>query len=156
VDRAHPGAKEKLKFSEALKEVLNALASDLIETTRERAGQSGVRSVEEIRRWPQRLVGMSASLMTEKAHLKHFLLENLYSNPMITEDRDRSVECLAQLFAFYMETKDSMPPDHEQSASFTARHIVVCDYIAGMTDQFLLKQYRDHFGGPALTVDTAS
>src|SRR6266446_1166787 len=33
VDRAHPSAKEKLKFSEALKDVLNALASDLIETT---------------------------------------------------------------------------------------------------------------------------
>jgi len=69
---------------------------------------------------------------------------------MITEDRDRSVGCLEQLFAFYMEKKESMPPDHEQSASFTPRHIVVCDYMAGMTDQFLLKQYREHFGGSAL------
>src|SRR4029077_155515 len=47
VDRAHPGAKEKLKFSEALKDVLNALASDLIETTVARSMQSGVSSVEE-------------------------------------------------------------------------------------------------------------
>jgi dGTP triphosphohydrolase len=29
---------------------------------------------------------------------------------------------------------------------------VVCDYIAGMTDQFLLKQYRDHFGGTGLSL----
>jgi dGTP triphosphohydrolase len=42
---------------------------------------------------------------------------------------------------------ESMPPDHEQLALTVPRHIVVCDYIAGMTDQFLLKQYRDHFGG---------
>jgi dGTP triphosphohydrolase len=42
-----------------------------------------------------------------------------------------------------------MPPDHEQQALTVPRHIVVCDYIAGMTDQFLLKQYRDHFGNAA-------
>jgi dGTP triphosphohydrolase len=43
-----------------------------------------------------------------------------------------------------------MPPDHEELAHNVSRHIVVCDYIAGMTDQFLLKQYRDHFGNSAL------
>jgi dGTPase len=69
---------------------------------------------------------------------------------VITEDRDRSIECLAKLFRFYLENLDSMPPDHEQLAASVPRHVVVCDYIAGMTDQFLLKQYRDYFGGAAL------
>jgi dGTPase len=146
VDRAHPTAKEKLKFSEALKDVLNALASDLIETTASRAKQSGVSSVEEIRHTPHRLAGMSEQIAAENARLKQFLVTNLYSNPVITEDRDRSIECLARLFHFYLGTLESMPPDHEQLALSTPRHLVVCDYIAGMTDQFLLKQYRDHFG----------
>ena len=146
VDRAHPAAREKLKFSEALKDVLNALASDLIETTSLRANESGVGSVEEVRCWPQRLAGLSAPVSEENARLKHFMIANLYSNPMITEDRDRSVECLERLFHFYLGEQDSMPPDHEQAAASTPRHIAVCDYIAGMTDQFLLKQYRDHFG----------
>ena len=149
VDRAHPAAREKLKFSEALKDVLNALASDLIETTSLRAKESGVGSVEEVRRWPQRLAGLSAQVSEENARLKHFMMASLYSNPMITEDRDRSVECLERLFHFYLGEQDSMPPDHEQAAAATPRHIAVCDYIAGMTDQFLLKQYRDHFGNSA-------
>jgi dGTPase len=146
VDRAHPTAKEKLKFSEALKDVLNALASDLIETTATRAIHCGVGSVEEIRLWPQRIAGMSAQIFAENSRLKQFLADNLYSNPVITEDRDRSVECLEHLFHYYLGKLDSMPPDHEQLALSTPRHIVVCDYIAGMTDQFLLKQYRDHLG----------
>ena len=149
VDRAHPAAREKLKFSEALKDVLNALASDLIETTSLRAKESGVGSVEGVRRWPQRLAGLSAQVSEENARLKHFMMASLYSNPMITEDRDRSVECLERLFHFYLGEQDSMPPDHEQAAAATPRHIAVCDYIAGMTDQFLLKQYRDHFGNSA-------
>jgi dGTPase len=150
VHRAYPAAKEKLKFSEALKNVLNALASDLIETTAVRAKQSGVASVEDVRLWPHRLAGMSAEISAENSRLKQFLVCNLYSNPVITEDRDRSIECLERLFHFYLGKLDSMPPDHEQLALTIPRHVVVCDYIAGMTDQFLLKQYRDHFGNSAL------
>jgi dGTPase len=149
VDRAHPAAKEKLKFSEALKDVLNALASDLIETTGARASQSAVTSIDEVRRWPERLAGMSPQMSAANASLKHFLAINLYSNPAITSDRDHSIECLARLFHFYLGNPESMPPDHEQQALTVPRHIVVCDYIAGMTDQFLLKQYRDHFGNAA-------
>jgi dGTPase len=151
VDRAHPSAKEKLKFSEALKDVLNALASDLIETTAARTVQSGVGSVEEVRRWPERLAGMSPQMSAENARLKHFLVANIYSNPVITSDRDHSIECLARLFHFYLGKLESMPPDHEQLALTVPRQIVVCDYIAGMTDQFLLKQYRDHFASRAFS-----
>jgi dGTPase len=151
VDRAHPTAKGKLKFSEALKDVLNALASDLIETTAARSLQSGVSAVEEVRRWPERLAAMSPQMSTENARLKHFLVANLYSNPVITSDRDQSIECLVRLFHFYLGKLESMPPDHEELALTVPRHIVVCDYIAGMTDQFLLKQYRDHFAGAAFS-----
>ena len=156
VDRAHPNAKEKLKFSEALKDVLNVLASDLIETTAKLAIDSRAKSVAEIRSFPARVAGMSAEIASENTRLKHFLLKNLYSNPIITEDRDRSIECLQKLFHFYLGKLDSMPPDHEEQAATGPRHIVVCDYIAGMTDQFLLKQYRDHFGGSALTTALGS
>jgi dGTPase len=149
VDRAHPAAKEKLKFSEALKDVLNALASDLIETTAARTSQSAVTSIAEVRRWPERLAGMSPLMSAANANLKRFLAINLYSNPAITSDRDHSIECLARLFHFYFGNMEAMPPDHEQQALTVPRHIVVCDYIAGMTDQFLLKQYRDHFGNAA-------
>lgn len=146
VDRAHPAAREILKFSEAIKEVLNALASDLIESTAASARQSGVGSVEEVRRWPRRLASMSPAIAAGNSQLKRFLLANIYSNPVITEDRDRSVAYLEKLFNFYLQTPDSMPPDHEQAAAATPRYLVVCDYIAGMTDQFLLKQCRDYFG----------
>jgi dGTPase len=88
--------------------------------------------------------------------LKQFLIVHLYSHPVITEDRDHSVDCLERLFHLYLNQRDSMPPDHEQQALSVARHIVVCDYIAGMTDQFLLKQYRDHFGPTASSASTAT
>jgi dGTPase len=156
VDRAYPGAKEKLKFSEALKDVLNALASDLIETTAASTRKSGVASVEEIRLHSTRLAGMSEQLAPQNTRLKRFLIAHLYSHPAITEDRDLSVNCLERLFHLYLNQRDSMPPDHEEQALSVPRHIVVCDYIAGMTDQFLLKQYRDRFGSPGAASSTTT
>jgi dGTPase len=146
VDRSYPEAKEKLKFSEALKDVLNALASDLIETTAARANNSAVASLEEIRQHPTRLAALSDPMAAQNTRLKQFLIAHLYTHPVITEDRDHSIQCLERLFHLYVNQRDSMPPDHEEQSLRVPRHFVVCDYIAGMTDQFLLKQYRDHFG----------
>jgi dGTP triphosphohydrolase len=39
-----------------------------------------------------------------------------------------------------------MPAAYEESASVEPRHVVVCDYIAGMTDHFLLRQHQEQIG----------
>jgi dGTPase len=147
VDAAHPGAREKLKFNEALKRVLDALATNLIETTEQRVSASGVSSMEDIRRAPKRLAGFSPEAAAPNAELKRFLFAHIYNHPAITEDRDRSVQCLEELFNYYQNTTGSMPPAYEELAQMEARHVIVCDYIAGMTDQFLLRHHHDHFGG---------
>jgi len=39
-----------------------------------------------------------------------------------------------------------MPAAYEEATAQSPRAIVVCDYIAGMTDQFLLRQHHEQFG----------
>src|ERR1700720_1170207 len=57
IDHSHPQGREKMKFNEAVKHMLDYLATDLIETTRGEAAASGVRNVEDVRRLPRRLAG---------------------------------------------------------------------------------------------------
>ena len=146
VDRRYPHGKPKLKFNEALKHVLDILATDLIEATRNRAKESGVEAVEDIRSQPQRLAGFSPSVAKLNGDLKRFLFARLYSQPSIVEDRDRSVAALDALFTFFLERPERMPPQYAELASHQPRHRVVCDYIAGMTDHFLLRQCHDLLG----------
>jgi dGTPase len=147
VDAAHPAAREKLKFNEALKHVLDLLATDLIESTQQRVLRSGVSSTAEVRKFPKRLAGFSEEAAAQNTALKRFLFAHIYNHPAITEDRDRSVKCLEELFAYYLATTGSMPASYEELAQADARHVIVCDYIAGMTDQFLLRQHHEHFEG---------
>ena len=143
VDAAYPQARAKLKFNEALKRSLDLLASDLIEATRKRVQDSGAATTEDIRRAPQRLAGFSEEMQEKNAQLKRFLYQHIYEHPLITEDRDRSVRYLEELFAYYLENPSAMPAFYAELAQREPRHVVVCDYIAGMTDQFLLKQHRE-------------
>jgi dGTPase len=146
VDAAYPGAREKLKFNEALKRVLDLLATDLIEFTQQRVSASGAAATEDIRTAPKRLAGFSDSATARNAQLKRFLFAHIYDHPAITEDRDRSVKCLEELFHYYVASAGSMPASYEELARMAPRHVIVCDYIAGMTDQFLLRQHHEHFG----------
>jgi len=105
--------------------------------------------VDDIRRAPRRLAGFSEGTAEQNALLKRFLFKHVYNHPAITEDRDRSVRCLEELFVYYLDAPGSMPASHEETALSQPRHAVVCDYIAGMTDQFLLRKHQEHFGSQA-------
>jgi dGTPase len=146
LNSSHPDGPAKLKFNEALKRVVDLLATDLIETTAENIRSFAIETPKDIRRAPRRLAGFSNPGGAENARLKRFLFSHIYNLPAITEDRDRSVRCLEELFAYYLGAPDSMPASYEEQARVEPRHAVVCDYIAGMTDQFLLRQHEEHFG----------
>lgn len=146
VERRNPQAKTKLKFNEALRRALDVLATDLITNTQCRVESAGVEVVEDIRRLPFRLARFSESARDQNAQLKRFLFSHVYNHPLITEDGERSIRCLEELFVYFLQQPRSMPESYEEMVRESPRQVVVCDYIAGMTDQFLLRQHQEHLG----------
>lgn len=149
VDREHPNGRSKIKIGETIKRLLDYLATDLIEHTRERVSGSGAKDTDDIRRLAHRLAGFSPAVAKINNELKRFLYRRLYDHPAIVEERDRSVNALEQLFRYYLAHPDSLPEYYFELAAREPRHRVVCDYIAGMTDHFLLRQHRELVGMPA-------
>lgn len=149
VEAQYPQAKTKLKFNQALKQALDLLATDLISNTQTRIQSIGVQSAEDVRRVPMRLASFSDAAREQNSELKRFLFAHVYNHPLITEDCERSIRCLEELFGYYLQQAGSMADSFEEMVRETPRHVVVCDYIAGMTDQFLLRQYQEHLGSPS-------
>ena len=149
IDRGHPSGRTKLKIDETIKRLLDYLATDLIENTRRQAVESGAKNTEEVRRFPRRLAGFSPPVAEINSGLKRFLYRRLYDHPTIVEERDRSVDALERLFRYYLAHPETMPPYYSELALREPPHRVVCDYIAGMTDHFLLRQHHELLGVPA-------
>src|SRR5260370_40036113 len=51
---------------------------------------------------------------------------------------------ICELFSFWMQKPASLPPSYQQKAEQESLPRVVCDYIAGMTDNFIIEQYEKH------------
>jgi dGTPase len=155
LDRTHPNGLQKLKFNEALKRVLDRLATDLIENTRVELKASGAESVEEIRRLPKRLASFSPHMGEQNGRLKRFLFSRLYSHPGIADDRTRSIAALDELFRFFLEHPERLPEQYALLANQGPPHVVICDYVAGMTDHFLLRQCHELLGSPVSSATPA-
>ncbi|NDQ56380.1 MAG: deoxyguanosinetriphosphate triphosphohydrolase [Acidipila sp.] len=143
IDRRYPEAREKLKFLEALKRILDALVTDLIDASRRNIQASGVKSLEDVRNSPVRLIGLSPEGAALSASLKKFLHARFYNHAVLVRERDRSVAALEEVFRYYFAHPQAMPEFYSEQAEREQRHRVVCDYIAGMTDRFLLRQQHD-------------
>lgn len=146
MERKYPTTREKLKFNEALKRMLDILATDLIDSTRRRLSEASVRSVADVRAQPRRLVGLGPRRARENSELKEFLYVNLYSHRQLEAERKVIVRRVSRLFRYYLKHRRGLPPFYVAQCQEEPLHRVVCDYIAGMTDNYLLLQYKKHFG----------
>jgi dGTPase len=144
VDKKYPTASDKLKFNEALKAMLNTLVTDLIENTRARVMHSGVQTLEDVRNFPERLASFSSAVDEQRAQAKRFLYKCLYYSEQLKGQKEDGEKIVGDLFTHWMRHPESLPPAYaeliESETEIAAR--VVCDYIAGMTDNFILEQHQ--------------
>ena len=77
------------------------------------------------------------------ATLRTFLFEHLYFDKRVIEQATKAEALLRVLYAHYMDTANSMPPRYEQWAIEESREQTVCDYIAGMSDQYAIRSFEE-------------
>src|SRR4029077_8394874 len=116
VKKLYPDASEKLKANETIKRVLNALAGDLIQTTKSRIKAAGVQTVEDVRNAPRRLAAFSDSLEADRRALKQFLYDHLYYSADLKVDKERSKKVIAEMFALWMKHPEKLPESYQEDA----------------------------------------
>jgi len=146
VEQIYPAAPPKLQFNEALKRVFNRLAGDLITNTQARLKHAGIETLADVRAHKDRLASFSPEVEAERKQIKDFLYENLYYSPSLAGEKDDAERIVTELFAFWMENPSALPHHYREKAEQESLPRVVCDYIAGMTDHFIIEQYEKHCG----------
>jgi len=147
-ERERAGAAERQKFHQVLRGLLDALVSGLIEGTAAAAAEAGVSSVEEVRRHPRRLAVLTDSTRVTGSELKTFLSSRVYQSPVLQDQKERCAAKLGELFEFYLSHPDRLPPAYQARVQQEPPHRVACGYIAGMTDNFLLRVHGELLGRP--------
>jgi dGTPase len=149
IERTYPTSPVKLQFNEALKRVFNRMVGDLITTTQSRLNEAGVESVADVRKHSGRIASFSAAVEAERKQIKDFLYENVYDNPALAAEKEDAERVVTELFGFWMNTPSALPSFYRDKAGEESLARVVCDYIAGMTDHFIVEQHEKYCGSKA-------
>ncbi len=88
-------------------------------------------------------VGFSNAMATALKKLKKLLFAKLYRHERIVRKMYAGKQCIRGLYRAFMEEEDLLPPRQKTLLSSRAKHRVVADYIASMTDRYALKMHHE-------------
>ena len=107
---------------------INTLVTDIIRVSRE-AGA----------------VCLSAHVEKALKDLRSFMFENVYRNPVAKGEESKAKDMLSRMFEYYVNHPEALPEDFQPQLSFDGMERTVCDYIAGMTDNYAVDKYTEIF-----------
>ena len=107
---------------------INSLVCDMIRTSRE-AGT----------------VMLSPAMEKALKDLRAFMFERVYRNPVAKGEESKAQDMLQMLFEHYIAHPEKLPEDFHPQLSFDGMERTVCDYIAGMTDNYAVDKYTEIF-----------
>lgn len=133
----YTSADPRLMANEALRRMLNALVTDLMEETAARVARIGAATLDDIRHAPTRLAALSTEMEAARATAKEFLYTNFYNAPAMQEAHAHAEDVVARLFAYFTEDPARLPSDHQAHIATEGLARTVADYLAGMTDSYI-------------------
>jgi len=157
VSKRYPQLDGRRMINETVRRMINHLVVDLIETSRARLLDSGVRDIEEVRAYDEPLLMHSDEVAEDSQELKQFLRRNLYQHYRVLRMSKKAARVISKMFEAFMDDYRILPTQYhtlssemaDDSDSALAR--VIADYIAGMTDRFAITEYRRLFEPGELT-----
>jgi dGTPase len=141
VERVHPGVEPKFMFNEALQLMQNVLTDDLIATTLKNTRAMGATSLAQVREHPARLATFSALAEAHRQQEKRYLYNTLYTCGALSLEHDKAEQVVTEMFDFWINEPQELPSGYVGEIESEGLARVVADYIAGMTDSFILLQY---------------
>lgn len=100
-----------------------------------------------INSYDKNIIGMSEGIKFYTDKLRDFMFENVYLNKKAKSEEEKAKRIIKLLYEFYMENFDELPKEHKEIyININCNNEdIICDYIAGMTDRYVINLYRQIF-----------
>jgi dGTPase len=128
-----------------IRRLIGLEVTDLVTATDQRLRESGVRSVEELQRLPYNVIGYSEDMTRRNRQMKDFLYANLYRHHRVVRMAVKAERIITNLFDAYLADPEILPSHVQNIIEERGQERTICDYIAGMTDRFAVKEHTKLF-----------
>jgi dGTPase len=143
----YTGVREPELHKLIIRDIIDREVHDLVATSAESIAESGVQSADDVRWQTAPLIRYSDQLAKANRVLRKFLYQNVYYHPRVAEVNRRACEMLRRVFEAYLADPDRLGEGATRRVEKEGLHRTVCDYIAGMTDRYVMEEYA-RIAGP--------
>lgn len=140
--RKYPELDKKHRRHSVVRLLVDWQVSDLVNRTFSNIKNSNIQTPEDVRSSPVKLADFS-DMMSEKLDaLRVFLNDNLYRHPHIQKMARQSRAIIETLFDMYKKDPSELHGKFKLRVDKEPPEIIICDFIAGMTDRYAYKIYE--------------
>ena len=94
----------------------------------------------------QPVIRMSEEVEGAMKGLRSFLFTHVYMNPIAKGEEYKAVNMVGELYHYYRAHLDLLPQFYQDMLEEGEKEEqVVCDYIAGMTDNYAVQTFEKYF-----------
>lgn len=124
--------------------IMELMISDLTQTTSANLKVNNIHSAQDVYNHPQELAHFSDLMRKRIDELKAFLFDRFYKSDDVRSYNEQGKKIITFLFEKFYNEPELMPYEFKDKLGSEEKHIVVKDYIAGMTDGFAITLYNKH------------
>jgi len=146
VRREHGKLPDECRRYFIIRTMIDGQVRDVVETTERQIERAGVRSVDEVRLHARALVQYSPARRKLNQEMRKYLFLHLYFSRAVADPNTRAVRILAELFKFYFAHPKEIGELSRRRIRREGLPRAVCDYLAGMTDRYVMQEYQRLFG----------
>lgn len=136
---------DELTRHRLIRRLIGLEVSALIDATSARIAAANPQSVSELQLLDHNLVGFDAEYAGMNQQLKDFLFANMYKHYRVVRMQAKAERILEDLFAAYTAKPEILPTAVQKQARSGSFERTICDYLAGMTDRFALREHSKLF-----------
>ena len=145
-ENANYNNKGMLKYH-LIRELINQQVTDLLKESERKIKEKKIKTVKDVRKLKNSIISFSSEMQTERKQARRFLQKNLYENVRIVRMTSKAKRFINDLFNAYKDNPKQLPANIFKRIKNNPRkkREIICDYIAGMTDRYVLNEHKKLF-----------
>lgn len=143
VDRQYPGLPPRRLIHETVRRMINTFVLDLILHSSKNLLEAAPANIDAVR-GALPLIGFSPEIVNEQDELRIFLRGHLYQHYQVARMAGKAKRIVSELYEAFHSNVKLLPEKYQERAQHDLVR-AICDYIAGMTDRYAIREHRRLF-----------
>ncbi len=147
IDKTYTNLSERRRKTVINSYLIGAQVDDVFTQTLKNIKETGIETVEDIQKLSNKVVSFSVEMQEKNAQLRQYLFKNFYFHPDVYRMNKKGQKMIQYLFEAFLADPYLLPQRYQEKIKMSeSKPRVICDYIAGMTDGFAMREHQSLIG----------